>query len=96
MGTTIPLSDGLVAASLCKDDSITYHLKEESGLSDERIRINIFPKITHVFDTKVGTMLEWTLLLRIFDAGDYQILPQKMVKDVKLKYACQKTELDDG
>lgn len=95
-GTTIPFPDGLVAAALCKDGPITYHLKEESGISDDWIVEHVSPNITSVFGKNIGTVLGRALLWRIFDAEDYQVLPSQMVNDVKAKYSLRQTELDDG
>ena len=84
--TTIPYPYGLVAAALFKDSPTTYHLKKDSGLSDEWIRVNVSPNITRVSGAKNGSVFGRALLWRIFDAEDYQVLPRKMVNDVKSKY----------
>ena len=66
-GTTIPYPDGLVVAVLCKDGPITYHLKEESGISDDWILEHVSPNITSVFGIKSQTVLGLSLLWIIFD-----------------------------
>ena len=61
--TTIHYPDGFVAVSLCKDGPTTYHFKEDSGLSDEWIRVNVSPNITHVFGPRNGSVLGRAALL---------------------------------
>ena len=53
--TTISSVDGLVAAALCKDGPIHYHLKEySSGINDEWVCDTVCPNITQKYGKQVG------------------------------------------
>lgn len=43
---TISLVNGVVAAALCKDGPIHYHLKEYTGITDKWVCEEVSPKIT--------------------------------------------------
>ena len=74
VATTVPYPDAKVAAALCKDGAIHYHLKEESGLTDSWICDYVSPNITQVYGPAMGAVLGRALLWRIFDEKQSSVL----------------------
>ena len=97
--TTIPSVDGQVAAALCKDGPIHYHLKEYSGINDEWVCDIVCPNITRKFGKQVGKVLGRALLWSVFDTEQTNVVPNFMVDRIKEEYKKVTTEekqLADG
>ena len=92
-GVTIPWPDTNVAASLCKDGHIIYHIKQELSLSDGWILKHVSPNITSVYGTKVGSLFGHVLYWRVFDPKGSYVLPRLMVQKVRRLYSIRKNNL---
>tara|TARA_B110001452_G_scaffold79558_1_gene65063 strand:+ start:443 stop:2851 length:2409 start_codon:yes stop_codon:yes gene_type:complete len=84
--TTIASIDGLVAAALCKDGPIHYHLKEYSGINDEWVCDTVCPNITQKYGKQVGKVLGRALLWAVFDTEQTNVVPNFMVNRIKEEY----------
>ena len=84
--STIPSVDGVVAAALCKDGPIHYHLKEYSGITDEWVCEEVSPQITAKYGTNVGKVLGRALLWSVYDTSRSKVVPEFMKKKIKAAY----------
>lgn len=95
--TTIPSIDGLVAAALCKDGPIHYHIKEFSGINDSWVCENVTPNIQKKYGSKVAAVLGRALLWRIYDPDQSHVVPSDISTRVKdLFNRVQSSRLEDG
>ena len=95
--TTIPSCDGMVAAALCKDGPIHYHIKEFSGIDDAWVCDNVTPNIAQKYGLKVAAVLGRALLWRIFDPEQSEVVPAIISTRVKDLYKLVRdSNLEDG
>ena len=94
--TTTPSVDGIVAAALCKDGAIHYHLKEYSGLTDEWVCDKVCPNITRKYGKVVGKVLGRALLWSVFDTKQCKVLPDFMVNRIKNEFNKVEKQLPRG
>jgi hypothetical protein len=95
--TTIPSIDGLVAAALCKDGPIHYHIKEFSGIDDGWVCENVSPNIQKKYGSKVTVVLGRALLWSIYDPDQSHVVPSEISTQVKnLFNRAQSSRLEDG
>ena len=95
--TTIPSCDGIVAAALCKDGPIHYHIKEFSGIDDAWVCDNVTPNIARKYGLKVAAVLGRALLWRIFDPEQSGVVPPIISTRVKDLYKLVRdSNLEDG
>ena len=87
----------MVAAALCKDGPIHYHIKEFSGIDDAWVCDNVTPNIAQKYGLKVAAVLGRALLWRIFDPEQSEVVPAIISTRVKDLYKLVRdSNLEDG
>ena len=84
--TTIPSVDGMVAAALCKNGPVHYHVKEYSGINDDWVCDKVCPNITRVYGKQVGKVLGRALLWSVYNKEQSKVLPGFLVSRIKEEY----------
>ena len=85
--TTIPSVDGIVAAALCQDGPIHYHIKEYASVDDTWVSENVAPNITKKYGEKVGKVLGCALLWRIYDPEQSHVVRESIKNRVRRAYS---------
>ena len=85
--TTIPIPDALVAAALCKDGPIHYHLKEYCGVDSTWICDYVTPLTFKKYGRGVASVLGRALLWQIFDPEQSKVIPSAMRQRIKAAFA---------
>ena len=85
--STIPLPDALVAAALCKDGAIHYHLKEYCGVDTSWVCDYVTPLTTKKYGSDVAAVLGRALLWQIFDPEQSKAIPSEMQQRVKAAFS---------
>ena len=84
--TILPWPDAKVAAALCKGGPIHYHVKEDSGITEDWILLFVVPSIASKYCRAFTLVLGRALLWRVFDEEQQALVPAIICTRVKNSY----------